>query len=181
MALAGGLVLLGAGYALWAAFGPEPGAPVGPEDVPLDAVVRSPAPRPPSPPDRRLPERAPPPREGIYDPREEFPSAGEEFAGKRLFIPSMAQTQTVRGDRVREALLALPGVYLRWDSAEVKESFLRTELRLRPDVGMDATEWHPAGAPIRPAFELLESVGFRAWIRPPLVRIGAHQEPIPDR
>lgn len=169
--LALALAALGGGVLLWRTFMSGPQLDVGPEDVASDPVSPAAPPRPGLSSDRLLPETAPPPREGIYDPAERFPSPGSDFRPPRLHIPSMSDADPVGGDRIREALLAVPGLYLRWDSTEVKDAFLRAELQLPAGVATDATEEVPAGLPLKFALQLLAPSGYRAQVRLPMVRI----------
>ena len=77
----------------------------------------------------------------------------------------------MRGDRIREALLEMRGLYLRWESLEVKEAFLRAEVRLPDGVPLAATDESPAGVPLPLLLKMLPRSGFRAQMRPPMIRI----------
>ena len=166
---------------LWRVLGPEATPEVGPEAGSLLTAPSTPGPRPEPPSRRPLVEIPPPPREGLSVRGEEFPPFGEGFAvSRRIYLPTTDPMRTVRGAVLRETLLAMPDIYVRWESEEVKQAFLRTEFRLSPDAGMDESEGRPAGAPIPSALMHLPEAGFRAWVRPPVVRIFALGTPDPD-
>ena len=175
------LLLAGVGVVLWRVLGVDSPPDVGPEEVSLPRDPSPPGPRPEPPSKRPLAEKPRPAREGPFVAGEEFPPFGEGFAvSRRIYLPSTDPMRTVRGSVLSDAIQAMPDIYLRWESEEVKQAFLRTELRLSPDAGMDESEGRPAGAPIPSALMHLPEAGFRAWVRPPVVRIFALGTPNPD-
>ncbi len=126
-------------------------------------------------------EGAAPPRESIYDPAERFPAVGADFQVPYLDLPSLPETGIVGGDRIREAILEVRGLYLRWESPELKEAFLRSEVHLPGGMQVAATEERPAGVPLPLVLGMLPRFGFRAQVRPPMIRILRFDGPGSDR
>jgi hypothetical protein len=151
-----------------------------PEDEPAPQVEAPPArpveredaapvtPRPRSPADA--------PREALYDPSEDLPAAPPGLQERLVSIPDGGRADDHRvvadGRQVRAALLAIPGLYLRWQDERVKDRFLATRHLLPPDAAPLPGGQGPAGSPLVAFAGIASNDDFRLVLRPPALLVG---------
>jgi hypothetical protein len=143
----------------------------GPGELEAEDVAE----RPGSPTAPATPEPPRPPRDGL--PKEALVDRRERFPPSRVAITDIAVVPNARGGEpipgtvIREALLAVDGLYLRWQSEEAKERFLRTSFRVpwgvHPESGVE-------GSPLAGLAGAISREGefFATFGRPPMFGIG---------
>jgi hypothetical protein len=157
----------------------EPEADDGEHDASFE--VESPAARPVEPGDGspvapRPTSPADAPREALYDPSEDLPAAPPGLQERLVSIPDAGRADDHRvvadGRQVRAALIAIPGLYLRWQDERVKDRFLATRHLLPPDSAPLPGGEGPAGSPLVAFAGIASNDDFRLVLRPPALLVG---------
>jgi hypothetical protein len=154
---------------------PSDNAGEGPAPVPVADGEPMP-PRPPSVPREIAPPAtaAPAPREAVASADDvRIPIPTDWPGGLRIQVPDVPESLEVTGEKLRDALLATPGLYVRWASAAVRDAFLKGKVRVPRELTMTPAGAPPEarGAPLPMILGAIEQAGFSARLEPPVLRI----------
>ena len=156
------------------------GAGDGPAPVPVgdgEPIV----PRNPSLP-REITLAAPPPKEAVEsadDRRIVVPTEWPD--GLRVEVPDVPPSLMVRGEKLRDALVATAPLYVRWSSDAVRDAFLKARIKLPPHLLALPADAPPEarGVPLATIVGLIERAGYSARLEPPVLRISEAAPPLP--
>lgn len=171
-----------AGGATWWAL--RPGEPAGNGPTPVDTGEGPPTPRTPSPPREVAVAAAPPPREAIASADDaRIPVPTDWPGGLRIQFPDVPPSLEVTGEKVRDALMATPGLHLRWSSEAVRDAFLKAKVKLPAQLIAAPPDAPPEarGAPMPMIVGSIEQAGFSARLDPPVLRISEKKDPPSDQ
>ena len=119
----------------------------------------------------QVPRPADVPREAIAAADERRIPVPEDWpANLRILVPDAPESLEVTGEKMRDALLATPNVYVRWSSEAVRDAFLKAKVRLSPEVLMPRGQ--ARGSPIMMVVGSITQAGFSAELDPPVLKIG---------
>ena len=111
------------------------------------------------------------PRESLLEESETLPEMALRPGEVRIRLPTVGDDGIATGEQIRSALLEVPGLYLRWESAAAKEAFLAAKIRVPPNAYSPRD--NALGAMLPVLVGAIREAGWKARFEAPRIVIGA--------